>query len=62
MTAPTITEQMNTTRQLLIAFDNGSYKKITSSNYDHKEWIVIKRPNGKQVFINTNKVKYIEEL
>ena len=49
-------------RELLFAFINGSYKKIKSVGYDHKEWIVVKRDNGKQVFINTDKVKYIEEV
>lgn len=58
----TINEQMNTPRELLFAFDNGSYKKINSVNYDHKEWIVVKKSSGKQVFINTAKIKYIEEL
>jgi hypothetical protein len=58
----TINEQMNTPRELLIAFTNGSYKKVNSVNYDHKEWIVIKKESGKQVFINTANVKYIEEL
>ena len=53
---------MQEPRELLFAFINGSYKKIKSINYDHKEWIVIKRENGKQVFINTDKVKYIEEV
>lgn len=58
----TINEQMNETRELLFAFDNGSYKKVTSEKYDHKEWIVVKKPTGKQVFINTARVKWIEEL
>lgn len=58
----TIDEQMNTPRELLFAFDNGSYKKIKSVQYDHKEWIVVKKESGKQVFINTNKIKWIEEV
>ncbi len=58
----TINEQMNTPRELLFAFVNGSYKKVKSINYDHKEWIVIKKESGKQVFINTTLVKWIEEL
>jgi hypothetical protein len=58
----TINEQMNEPRELLFAFINGSYKKIKSVGYDHKEWIVVKRENGKQVFINTDKIKYIEEI
>ena len=58
----TINDQMNQTRELLFAFTNGSYKKITSVKYDHKEWIVVKKESGKQVFINTDKIKWIEEL
>ena len=57
-----INEQMNQPRELLFAFTNGSYKKIKSISYDHKEWIVVKRDNGKQVFINTDKLKYVEEV
>lgn len=58
----TINEQMKQPRELLFAFMNGSYKKIKSIDYDHKEWIVVKRDTGKQVFINTANVKYIEEV
>ncbi len=58
----TINQQMNEPRELLFAFTNGSYKKVKSIQYDHKEWIVIKKSSGKQVFINTNKVKWIEEV
>ena len=58
----TTNEQMQQPRELLFAFTNGSYKKIKSIGYDHKEWIVVKRENGKQVFINTDKLKYVEEV
>ena len=58
----TINEQLQQERELLFAFTNGSYKKIKSTGYDHKEWIVVKKSTGKQVFINTNKVKWIEEV
>lgn len=58
----TINDRMNEKRELLFAFMNGSYKKITSVKYDHKEWIVVKKESGKQVFINTANVKWIEEL
>lgn len=57
-----INDRMNQPRELLFAFDNGSYKKVKSVAYDHKEWIVVKKESGKQVFINTNKVKWIEEV
>ena len=49
-------------RELLFAFMNGSYKKMTVSKYDHKEWIIAEKESGKKVFINTANVKWIEEL
>lgn len=49
-------------RELLFAFMNGSYKKVTVVKYDHKEWIVAEKESGKQVFINAANVKWIEEL
>ncbi len=49
-------------RELLFAFMNGSYKKITVVKYDHKEWIVAEKENGKKAFINAANVKWIEEL
>jgi hypothetical protein len=58
----TTNDQMNMPRTLLFAFMNGSYKKIKSVSYDHKEWIVVEKENGKQVFINSANVKWIEEL
>lgn len=58
----TINEQMNQPRTLLFAFTNGSYKKIHSVSYDHKEWIVVQKETGKQVFVNSQNVKWIEEL
>lgn len=57
-----INDRMNEKRELLFAFDNGSYKKVVSIKYDHKEWIVFRKESGKQVFINTAKVKWIEEV
>ena len=41
---------------------NGSYKKVDSVKYDHKEWIIVEKETGKQVFINSSNVKWIEEL
>jgi len=58
----TVNDRMNEKRELLFAFTNGSYKKVNSIQYDHKEWIVVKKSSGKQVFINTALVKWIEEL
>ena len=57
-----ITAEMNEPRTLLFAFMNGSYKKVDSISYDHKEWIVITKPSGKQVFINSSNVKWIEQV
>lgn len=52
----------NDKRELLFAFMNGSYKKITSVKYDHKEWIIVEKENGKKAFINTANVKWVEEV
>jgi hypothetical protein len=49
-------------RTLLVAFMNGSYKKMTVVEYDHKEWIVATKKDGAKVFINTSNVKWIEEV
>lgn len=49
-------------RTLLFAFMNGSYKKITVVKYDHKEWIVCERKDGSKSFINSNNVKWIDEI
>lgn len=57
-----INEQMNQPRTLLFAFMNGSYKKVNSVGYDHKEWIVVTKDTGKQVFINSANIKWIEEV
>ena len=55
-------QNFNQERELLFAFMNGSYKKIKVINYDHKEWIIAEKESGKKVFINSNNVKWIEEL
>lgn len=57
-----INDKMNAPRPLLFAFMNGSYKKVDSVKYDHKEWIIVEKETGKQVFINSSNVKWIEEL
>lgn len=49
-------------RELLFAFMNGSYKKVSVVKYDHKEWIIAEKETGKKVFINSSNVKWIEEL
>jgi hypothetical protein len=50
------------TRSLLVAFMNGSYKKMDVVKYDHKEWIVVEKSDGCKVFINSTNVKWIEEV
>lgn len=49
-------------RTLLFAFMNGSYKKIKVVEYDHKEWILVKKEDGTKAFINSANVKWIEEV
>lgn len=55
-------QELNTHRTLLFAFMNGSYKKIEAVQYDHKEWIIVVRPDGTKSFINSANVKWIDEL
>ena len=55
-------QELNQKRTLLFAFMNGSYKKISVVNYDHKEWIIAEKENGKKVFINSSNIKWIEEV
>lgn len=55
-------QELNQERTLLFAFMNGSYKKMKVVDYDHKEWIIAHKENGKKVFINSSNVKWIEEL
>lgn len=46
----------------LIAFCDGSYKKIKFSAWKHSQWIHYTRLDGKQVRINPKNVNYIEEI
>lgn len=55
-------QELNQKRTLLFAFMNGSYKKIDSVGYDHKEWIIVEKESGKKVFINSVNIKWIEEI
>ena len=55
-------QPFNQERTLLFAFMNGSYKKITVTSYDHKEWIIATKKDGSKVFINTANIKWIEEV
>lgn len=55
-------QELNQERTLLFAFMNGSYKKVSCKNYDHKEWILMEKDNGVKVFVNPANVKWIEEV
>lgn len=55
-------QNLDKERTLLIAFMNDSYKKVRVSGYDHKAWIIITKKDGKQVYVNTSNVKWIEEI
>lgn len=55
-------QNLNKERTLLFAFTNGSYKKITVTQYDHKEWITVTNKRGQAVYINPVNLKYIEEV
>jgi hypothetical protein len=56
------TKNLDGERTLLFAFTNGSYKKIEVVKYDHKEWIVVERKDGRKSFINSTNVKWIDEI
>jgi hypothetical protein len=55
-------QNLNKPRTLLFAFMNGSYKKIDSVKYDHKEWIIVEKADGTKSFINSANVKWIDEI
>lgn len=55
-------QELNQRRKLLFAFMNGSYKTIECVKYDHKEWIIVEKPDGSKCFINSANVKWIEEI
>lgn len=55
-------QELDKERTLLFAFMNGSYKKIHCIKYDHKEWIIVTKVSGNQIYINSSNVKWIEEL
>ena len=57
-----MSQELNQKRTLLFAFMNGSYKKVDSVGYDHKEWIIVEKESGKRVFINSANIKWIEEI
>lgn len=57
-----MSQNLNQKKTLLFAFMNGSYKKIESVRYDHKEWIIVGKESGKNVYINASNIKWIEEL
>jgi len=55
-------QELNQPRKLLFAFMNGSYKKMSVKEYDHKEWIIATKEDGSKVFVNSANVKWIEEI
>lgn len=57
-----MSQEFKKERTLLFAFMNGNYKKIKVIDYDHKEWIICTKVSGKQVYINSSNVKWIEEI
>lgn len=49
-------------REILISFNDGSYKKVKHIEWAHKQWIHFTKVNGKQVHVNHRNVNYMEEL
>ncbi len=48
------------TEEHLIAFCDGSYKKVEPVKWKHSQWIHYTRANGNVVMINPANVNYIE--
>lgn len=46
----------------LIAFRDGSYKKVKPVDWKHSQWIHYTKENGGVVRINPTNVNYIEEM
>ena len=52
----------SSTRDMLVSFVEGSYKKIKYTEWAHKQWIHFTKSDGKQVHVNPKNVNYLEEL
>lgn len=46
----------------LIAFRDGSYKKVTPTDWKHSQWIHYTLSDGSVVRVNTVNVNYIQEF
>lgn len=46
----------------LIAFRDGSYKKVTTTDWKHSQWIHYTLSDGSVVRVNTVNVNYIQEF
>lgn len=55
-------ENFNKEKTILVAFMDGSYKKIKVKLYEHKVWIQVTKPDDVVVYLNPNLVKYIEDV
>jgi hypothetical protein len=53
----TVTPDVTTT---LVAFNDGSYKKIRHIAWKHSQWIHFTRENGTTVSVNPQNVNYLE--
>lgn len=49
-------------RTVLVAFESGHYKKIVGKWQGDSVWSAYIKPNGKQVFLNKEKIEYVEIL
>lgn len=46
----------------LIAFKDGSYKKVTHVKWKHSQWLHFTKPDGTTVSANYRNINYLEEL
>ena len=49
------------TNEILVAFNDGSYKKVKHIEWKHSQWIHFTKANGKQVHVNPKNVNYMED-
>jgi len=54
--------QVSPIKTILIAFLNGSYKKVDYVEFKHSEWIHFTRADGSVVRVNPAQVKYLDDV
>jgi hypothetical protein len=60
--AADICKEYEEPQTMLICFESGHYKKVTGKWQGDSLWTHWKKPNGKCMHINKDKVEYYEEV